>query len=195
MKKILTLLYLTSTAFFIGGVAMTFYDYTYQGYYTTKMINWVWLLLTISVIILNWKIKSIRIYFFSLLTLLVLSILPMGIPFAGIVYYFTTIGDYQQIEINENYRLERTNHQALSLTRIYIYEKKGFLEKNIYRTPYSDVIRNTINKAPYPLNHDEKKIPIQRIKFISSNNDSIGIEYQILDMKAIFYHKFDDDGY
>jgi hypothetical protein len=195
MKKILTFLYLTSTIFFIGGVTMTFYDYCYQGYYTNKMINWIWLVLTISIIVLYWKIKFVRIFFFSLLTLIVLSILPMAFPFVGIVKYFTTIDDYQQIKINEKYRLEVTEQQPISMTRIYIYQKSGLLEKNIYRTPYDDIIKNTIGKEPYSLNLKGRNIPIQSIKFISSNNDSLGIEYQILDLKAVFYHKFKDDGY
>jgi hypothetical protein len=53
----------------------------------------------------------------------------MGIPFSGIIYYFSTIDDYQQIKLNKNYRIERTRQQALSIPRIYIYKENGILEK------------------------------------------------------------------
>ena len=137
-----------------------------------------------------------KVYFFSLLTLTLLSILPMAIPFFGIIYYFSTIDDYQNIKMNDVYRIERTKQQALSRPRLYIYKRLNFLEKNICRPDYGGIIENVVELNVHQNRIDEKKIQVQNAKFISVNSDSIGIEYQILDKKKIIFHKIvNDDGY
>jgi hypothetical protein len=81
----------------------------------------------------------------------------MAIPFVGILKYFSTIEDYQQIQLTKDYRLERTRHRGMSMTRTFIYEKAGILEKNIYRTAYSDIIKNTINSDSTELYYDDNE--------------------------------------
>jgi hypothetical protein len=194
-SKILISIYLAFTFVFLFGVLMSFYDYSYYGYWSDKIINWSWLVLTVMVILLSWRNKITRIYFFSLLTLITLSILPMGIPFFGIIYNFSTIDDYQQIKLNDTYRIETTKQQSLSLPRIYVYKRIGILEKNICRPIYQDILMNTLKLKEYTKDTN-RKISIQKAKFITINNDSIGIDYQILDEEKIIYHKLkNDDGY
>ena len=175
---------------------MTFYDYSYFGYYTDKIVNWLWLVVTLIMIIRFWKTKTVKIYFFSLQSFLLLSILPMGIPFFGILYYFTTIGDYQQISLNNEYRIERTKQQPLSVPRIYVYKRSGIFEKNMCRPVYTEIIRNVLNAERIKNSFNEKNISIQDAKLVSVDNDSIAIEYQILGKQKLIYHKIkNDDGY
>jgi hypothetical protein len=175
---------------------MSFYDYSLYGYYSDKIINWSWLFFTGTVIVWFWKKKLMRIYFYSLISLILLSILPMAIPFFGILYSFSTIDDYQQIKLNNTYRIERTKNQALSMPRIYIYERKGLIEKNICRPRYAEIIDNVLNIERDQEAIDEKGLSIQNAKLISFNKDSIGIEYQISGKKKIIYHKLkNEDGY
>jgi hypothetical protein len=120
----------------------------------------------------------------------------MAIPFFGILFYFTTIDDYQQIKLNSEYRIERTQQHALSMSRIYIYKRIGIFEKNICRPVYSEVIENILNVERAKNLFDEEKLSIQEAKLISANNDSIGIEYKISNKNKLIYHKtVNDDGY
>lgn len=195
-SRILITTYLIFTLIFLLGVFMSFYDYSYYGYWTDKIINWIWLVLTVTVTSWFWRNKMTKIYFFSLLTLILLSVFPMAIPFFGIVYSFSTIDDYQQIKLNDTYRIEKTRQQALSLPRIYVYKRIGFLEKNICRPAYREIIENVLDLNEYESGVDERKISLQKVRFISFNSDSIGIEYQILDKTKIIYHKIENgDGY
>ena len=117
----------------------------------------------------------------------------MAIPLFGIYFYLTNEGDYQQIKLNNTFRLERTKQQALSLPRVYIYEKHfGILEKNIGRPNYSEILQEIFKD----MNLNRKETTIQSAKFISKNKDSIGIEYEILNTKKTIYHKLNnEDGY
>ncbi|WP_158976252.1 hypothetical protein [Cellulophaga sp. L1A9] len=104
----------------------------------------------------------------------------MAIPFFGIVHYFSTLNDYQQLNLNDTYRIERTKHQVLSAQRVYIYEKSGILKKNIARPTYSSILEKIgINNSL----DDFRKMPIQDATLIIVNKDSIGILYKIADEK------------
>ncbi|MDY3338678.1 hypothetical protein PG279_05745 [Riemerella anatipestifer] len=191
-NKYLIFGYLIITLIFLFSVVITFYHYSFYGYYTDKIISWLWLGSTLVVFIKFWKTKAIKIYFLSLLSFLLLSILPMAIPFFWILSFFTKIDDYQQINLDSDYRIERTRHQSLSMPRIYIYKRMGIFEKNICRPVYSEIIENVTSKNSF----DERNIPIQYARLIFTNSDSIGIEYQIFGKKKIIYHKVDNnDGY
>lgn len=188
-NRVLIIAYCSISLLFLVGVCLSFYDYSYYGYISDKIINWLWLVFTLLLIFRFWNKRIIKIYFFSLLSLLFLSIIPMGIPFFGILNYFTTIGDYQQIKLNRVYRLERTRAHALSMTKIFVYKKIGIFEKNICRADYATIIANVLNVDRLENSLDEETTTIQSASFINANLDSIGIEYQILNKTKIIYHK------
>jgi hypothetical protein len=151
--------------------------------------------MTIFIIIRFWKKKVIKIYFGLLISGIILSILPMMIPFFGIVHYFSTIGCEQRIQLDDTYRLERGRPGVLYNPLITMYKKEGIFEKQILRTPYSEIIDKVSEPSSETLY--EKTRPIQDAKLMSVNNDSIGIEYQIMNKKKLIYHKnklnwFDD---
>lgn len=191
-SKHLPAIYLAITVLFVIEIILSWKQYSFAGYYTDKVINWAWLAMTVFMIIRFWKRKTAKAYFTLLLSVIILSILPMMIPFFGIVCYFSTIDDYQQIELNDSYRIERTRPGALSKPQIYIYQKEGILEKKIYKTPYLEIVEHVIQN-PLKREPGQKDPQIQQAKLISSNKDSIGIEYQIMGKKHIFYHKSQED--
>lgn len=194
-NKILIIFYLTITLIFFAGTILSFYDLSYLGYYTDKIINWIWLGFTFTIVFRFWKKKLVKIYSFTLITLVVLSIIPMFIPFFGIVHYFTTIADYQQIKLNSEYRIERTKQNPLSMQRINIYERNGILEKNICRPNYYQIVDEILNIDS--LNSiDIDSVTIKDAKIVRINKDEIEIEYQILDKKKSLNNKLNtNDGY
>lgn len=118
------------------------------------------------------------------------------IPFFGIIHYFSTIGCEQRVQLDDTYRIERGRPGALYRPLITIYKKEGIFEKQISRIPYSDIIEKTVQPSE-EIYLDDKKLPIQEAKLINVNQDSIGIEYRILNKQKVIYHKnklnwFDD---
>ncbi|MFS4432069.1 hypothetical protein [Chryseobacterium sp. S90] len=195
-NKNIVIAYLAVTLVFLFGIISSLNNYSFAGYYIDKIINWLWLLMTIFIIIRFWKKKVIKVYFGLLISGIILSILPMMIPFFGIIHYFSTIGCEQRIQLDDTYRIERGRPGALYRPLITIYKKEGIFEKQISRFPYSDIIEKTVqpSKDTYL---DDKKLPIQEAKLINVNQDSIGIEYGIMNKQKVIYHKnklnwFDD---
>ena len=195
-NKNIVIVYLAITLVFLFGIILSLNNYTFAGYYVDKIINWLWLLMTIFIIIWFWKKKVIKIYFGLLISGIILSILPMMIPFYGILLYFSTLGCDQRIQLDDTYRMERGRPGALYNPLITIYKKEGIFEKQISRLPYSNIIEKTVQPSQDTY-LDGKKLPIQKAKLISVNQDSIGIEYQIMNKNKLMYHKnrvnwFDD---
>ncbi len=195
VDKTFKIIYVIITTLFVFGVVLSFFNYSYSGYYTDKIINWSWLLFTLIIIIRFWRKKAVKIYFYSLLTVLLLSVLPILIPFYGIVFYFSTVKDHQQIDLNNTYRIERTNHQALSIHRVYIYKRIGGIEKNISRPIYADIVKSVLNLKMEDIVYEFefKEYPIQSAKLVNATKDSIGIEYQIKNKKKRIYHSLKKD--
>lgn len=107
----------------------------------------------------------------------------MAIPFFGMVYYFSTVDDFQQIDLNNEYRIERTKPGALYKTQVFVYQKNGLTEKEIFRTPYRDIYEKLSRKI------GEREPEIQKASLVSVHKDSIGVEYLIRGKKIPFYHK------
>jgi len=195
-NKNLVIAYLAVTLVFLFGIVLSLNNYSFAGYYIDKIINWLWLLMTIFIIVRFWKRKVIKVYFGFLISGIILSILPMMIPFFGIIHYFSTIGCEQRVQLDDTYRIERGRPGALYRPLITIYKKEGIFEKQISRIPYSDIIEKTVQPSEDTY-LDDKKLPIQEAKLINVNPDSIGIEYRILNKLKVIYHKnklnwFDD---
>ncbi|MDW9382880.1 hypothetical protein [Chryseobacterium sp. JV558] len=186
-SKNIVIAYLAVTLIFLFGIVLSLNNYSFAGYYIDKIINWLWLLMTIFIIIRFWKKKVIKIYFGLLISGIILSILPLMIPFFGIIYYFSTIGCEQRIQLDDTYRIERGRPGALYRPLITIYKKEGIFEKQISRIPYSDITDKVTEPSPETLY--EKTQPIQDAKLMSINNDSIGIEYRIMNKQKVIYHQ------
>lgn len=185
--------YLLITLIFLSEVVLNFNKYSYRGYYTDKIIGWLWLAMTVFIIIKLWKNKAIKAYFGFLVAGIILSILPMMIPFFALLSYFSTIDSYQRISLNDEYRIERHRPGALSKPQIAIYQKKGIFEKRIGKTPYVVVLEKVLQRPSIDISSDERNESIQEAKLVSANKDSIGIEYKIMNKKQIFYHKNKED--
>ena len=158
------------TALFAAGVVMSFYGMSYAGYYTDKVICWIWLLATVGIIIRLWKMRIMRIYAISIAVTLLLSVVPMMIPFFGIVFYFTTTGDYQQIDLNNKYRLEYTTRGVMARPEVVIIENHGLLEKTVSNN-YVSALRQ---RQP-----DGTLYRIEKATLRSAGKDSICISYII----------------
>ncbi|MGE8554370.1 MAG: hypothetical protein ACN6OB_10625 [Chryseobacterium jejuense] len=192
-NKNIVIAYLVVTLVFLSEVVLNFNQYSYAGYYTDKIIGWLWLALTVFIIIRLWKKKAIKAYFGLLVAGIILSILPMMIPFFALVSYFSTIDNYQRIQLEDNYRIERHRPGALSKPQIAIYQQKGIFEKRIGKTPYIEVLEKILQRSSIDIPSDERNESIQEAKLINANKDSIGIEYKVMNKKQIFYHKINEN--
>ena len=117
-NKNILLLYAFISLVFLAEVVLSLNHYSFSGYYTDKIINWMWLAMTLLIILRFWRKKVVKAYFAVLIFSVLLSMLPMMIPFFALVNYFSTLDDYQQIQLDKIYRIERTRRNVLDKPKV-----------------------------------------------------------------------------
>jgi len=187
-NKNILLLYAFISLVFLAEVVLSLNHYSFSGYYTDKIINWMWLAMTLLIILRFWRKKVVKVYFAVLIFSVLLSMLPMMIPFFALVNYFSTLDDYQQIQLDKIYRIERTRRNVLDKPKVYIYKNEGIVEKEIYKVPYLEIVEKVFQDH-FTNDIAGEAQPIQKAKLVSVDKDSLGIEYEIMNKKNIFYHK------
>ncbi|WP_027374005.1 MULTISPECIES: hypothetical protein [Chryseobacterium] len=187
-NKNILLLYAFISLVFLAEVVLSLNQYSFSGYYTDKIINWMWLAMTLLIILRFWRKKVVKAYFAVLIFSVLLSMLPMMIPFFALVNYFSTLDDYQQIQLDKIYRIERTRRNVLDKPKVYIYKNEGIVEKEIYKVPYLEIVEKVFQDH-FTNDIAGEAQPIQKAKLVSVDKDSLGIEYEIMNKKNIFYHK------
>lgn len=177
--RIIVIVYLLITAIFVSDIVLAFYKMSYAGYYTDKVICWVWLIATIGIFIRLWKKRGIRIYAGLLAVVGFLSFMPMMDPLYGAVHYFTTASDHQHIALNDKYRLEHTHRGVMGRDKMLIIEKRGLLEKEICLTYQSAIVK----QLPY-----QQFYVINQARLLSAGSDNICVDYVIDGTELIFCH-------
>jgi hypothetical protein len=124
------------------------------GYWSDRVLFWIWLVLTVVVIVKSWRRRGTKIYAALLVLLLILSMVPMMIPFFSIILVgFGLERDYAK-NIDEKIRIQQVNKSLLSRATLEVIEKKGIYEQKIgsfnsnqlgdEETPYSIQDLNTL---------------------------------------------------
>ena len=149
------------------------------GYWSDRILFWVWFFLTIYTIKIYWKNKWVKGYFYTLLVFIVLSIIPMAIPFVGIVLSTTGIGLEYNKQISNKYRFEIAQYGFMGRPLMSISEKKVIFEKEILDF-HSFEVNDSVYIEPWEVkNIDfiEENDSIIFLKVYSENNEvKVGVK-------------------
>jgi hypothetical protein len=166
-KSIVIWSYALLTGLLLLIICLFFYKFSFAGYVSDRIIFWLWAIETLYIIINYFKKKIIKFYFGFLISGIVLSIIPMGLPFAAIILSATGIGLQFKEQINDKYRFQITGYSIISKPDIEIIENKWIFEKDKLRT------------KDYPQINDSTTIgyyDFKKVKFISENDSIITLE-------------------
>ena len=75
MKKTLARVYHIILMIFVANVFLNYLDWQFYGYYTEKVIAWIWMVFTSIYVVVFWRSKKVKIYFSTIVTILFLSFL------------------------------------------------------------------------------------------------------------------------
>lgn len=190
--------YFACSVLFVLSFFHFFCDLRLRGFYTDKILAWVWLFFTVLVIVKFWKKSLAKIYLCCLSLLLLGSILAMMIPFFALLFHFTTMGVRSHGDLERGYRYEWKQDGALSYPRIYIYRPKYFIfDENVGRPRYRDIATevkgNKYGSPDYQLSDD---LPLQSVHLVRVDARNLWIKFKIdNDEKTVKISMFQDEGY
>lgn len=153
-----------SVLFFVDILLYIMYKMSIAGYYSDRILFWLWFFSFLLLIIYFWKTLWAKILCGLLTLSFFLSILPMGIIFFGFILSSPGEGLHYKKQISPKYRFEVTNYGIMARPFGYMIENKGILEKEIPNRINSF----EVNDSTFV---DVKKI--ENIEYISENKNQI----------------------
>jgi hypothetical protein len=103
------------------------------GHFLDWLLFWFWTLSTITILIRYRKLRGVRIYGIVLIIFIVLTMIPMMIPFIGI-YVFAFEPDEKRYRISETVEVTEHSVSAVSGSRLVCVKSSVFYEQMIGET-------------------------------------------------------------
>ena len=139
-KTILIRLYLFVSALILLNICLyTSAKMSFAGYWSDRVIFWIWLLITPFVVINFWKKLWTKIYLGLLVAIVILTILPMALPFFGLILSGSGSGRINHFSLENNIRVQTVGYGVIGTPRVQIV-KDGLLFDKI-KFEHSDEIK------------------------------------------------------
>jgi hypothetical protein len=112
------------------ATAYLLYQVSLPGYWADKVLVWLWVIWTPFFIYLHFRRWQAKVYTGVLITLLLLSFVPFGLPF---IYFISFLGasdrPYSR-EISNEYRIQEITRSPMVGTTIEVVKDSGLMEKH-----------------------------------------------------------------
>lgn len=145
-KKIILRVYFSICALFVlECVLYYFQEISLRGYYSDVVLSWLWLLSSFVIIIVFWKKLLAKLFLVVILVTFALSIIAMMLPFYALLLSSTSLGLFQNKDLNENYRAQIVGYGVMVPPWLEIIEKKGLFEKRIIKCTDSELMNDNLD--------------------------------------------------
>ncbi|RYG13598.1 MAG: hypothetical protein EOO07_17520 [Chitinophagaceae bacterium] len=141
---------------------------SFTGYWTDRVVFWIWLLATPFVVVRFWKNLGTKIYLWLLIGVLILTILPMAIPFFGLLLAGSGSGRLNHFNLENNIRIQTVAYGVMGRPRVQIV-KDGLLFDKV-KLEVGDEIKK--NDSTWLQVRDAKKA-----KLVNETANSITVKY------------------
>lgn len=133
MKNKILLIFFCVASFLLILDFGLYYNYfiSFRGYYSDVILFWLWLILSFSVIIVFWKRILAKVYLGILGVGLVLTIIPMMIPFFALYLSMTSKGLIMEKNMDNQHRAQIVGYSVMGYPSFEILKKIGIFEKRI----------------------------------------------------------------
>lgn len=167
-NKIFLIFYLLISTLLIADVfLMQKLKISLAGYWSDRLLFWLWAFGTFTCLIVFWKSVFTKIYLALLIAGVILSILPMMLPFWAITLAVTGLERGDWVNPPEGkYRMQIIK-SVMSKPQLQIIENMGLFEK-IKATSDTEFLRNNNLKIGYE--------SLKDIKLLQETSDSLKLK-------------------
>lgn len=139
---------LISLIMLIDIMVIVTWQISLAGYWSDRLVFWLWLLSTFPFLIVFWKSIYTKIYFIVLILGLLFSIAAMMLPFFGIVFSSTGLERRSYYTPDHGKYRVQLIQSVMARPRLQIIENKGIVEKVVLFTD-ADFLKNDHLKMGY----------------------------------------------
>lgn len=147
-KKLYIAYMLISLIMLIDITAILTWQISLAGYWSDRLVFWIWLLSTLPFLIIFWKSIYTKMYFIVLILGLLFSIAAMMLPFFGILFSSTGLERQAYYTPDKGKYRVQLIQSVMGRPRLQIIENKGVVEKVVLFTD-ADFLKNDNLKMGY----------------------------------------------
>ncbi|KAF2332659.1 hypothetical protein SAMN06265220_1021019 [Flavobacterium nitrogenifigens] len=145
-KKILLRIYFIICALFVLDCLLYYFkEISLRGYYSDVILSWLWLISSFAIIITFWKNLMAKLLLAAITITFAISIMAMMMPFFALLLSSTSLGLYQNKDLNEKYRAQIVGYSAMGRPWLEVIEKKGLFEKRIIKCTDSELLNDNLD--------------------------------------------------
>jgi len=145
-KKILLRIYFIICALFVLDCLLYYFkEISLRGYYSDVVLSWIWLISNFVIIVVFWKKLLAKLLLAAITITFAISIMAMMMPFFALLLSSTSLGLYLNKDLNKNYRAQIVGYSAMGHPWLEIIEKKGMLEKRIFKCTDYQIMDDNLN--------------------------------------------------
>ncbi|KAF2080280.1 hypothetical protein [Flavobacterium sharifuzzamanii] len=145
-KKLLLQIYFIICALFVLDCLLYYFnEISLRGYYSDVILSWLWLISNFVVIIVFWKKLLAKLLLVAITITFAISIMAMMMPFFALLLSSTSLGLYQNKDLNKNYRAQIVGYSAMGRPWLEVIEKKGLFEKRIVKFTDSQLMNDNLD--------------------------------------------------
>lgn len=144
-KKLLRIYYIICALFVLDSLLYYFKEISLRGYYSDVVLSWLWLISNFVIIIVFWKKLLAKLLLAAITITFAISIMAMMMPFFALLLSSTSLGLHLNKDLNKNYRAQIVGYSAMGHPWLEIIEKKGILEKRIFKCTDYQLMDDNLN--------------------------------------------------
>ncbi|KAF2341238.1 hypothetical protein DMB71_09865 [Flavobacterium tistrianum] len=145
-KRIILRVYFIICAFFVMDCLLYYFqEISLRGYYSDVVLSWLWLISNFVIIIVFWKKLMAKLLLAAIIVMFAMSIMAMMLPFYVLLLSSTSLGLYQNKNLNENYRAQIVGYGVMVQPWLEVIEKKGLFEKRIIKCTDSELLNDNLD--------------------------------------------------
>lgn len=122
-----------------------FKDISLRGYYSDLALFWLWFATSFLVVVVFWKKIMAKVLLAAIIGSILLSILPMMMPFYAWVLSTTSLGLLIDKNLNEKYRAQIVSYSAMAPPWLEVIEKNGMIEKRIFKSTDRELMNDNLD--------------------------------------------------
>jgi len=161
MKIVFYIFLILSILLLADCLAYYNYEISLAGYYSDVILFWLWLATSLAVIVLFWRKILAKVFLGIIVLALILSILPMALPFYTFMLSMTSAGLKIDKELSDGYRARIVGYSVMAHPWLAVIEKKGLLEKKVIEC--TEMQLEAFNKDRIDVKYDAQLRPELRI--------------------------------
>lgn len=116
-----------------------------KGYYSDVVLYWLWFVTTFVVIVIFWKKIMAKLLLTGIIVAIILSILPMMMPFFAWILSTTSLGLLINRDLNKNYRAQIVSYSAMASPWLEVIEKHGLVEQRLFKSTDYELMNDDMN--------------------------------------------------